>query len=132
MRKFIKNRDFLPDNLNINEERKMYKKYFILLLIVLNLIFIPLNIEVLYDKKNIKEAIPVYKEITNNNYYYENIHNIIEILNKDFIKADIVNDNGQIITDNLDIIYKIEEENTIKIKSIRKEEKLGYILEVEL
>lgn len=131
MRKYIKNKNFSPDNLKDKKVKKIYTKYFILIVTILNLFLTPLNMEIIYDKNNKEEAIPVYEEIKEDIYYNE-IKEIIEILYEDFIEGNITNNNGQIITDNLEVIYKLEEEDKIIIKSIRKEENLGYVLEVEL
>lgn len=131
MRKYVKNKNFSPDNLKDKKEKSIYTKYFILIITILNLFLIPLNMEIIYDKNNKEETIPVYEEIEENIYYNE-IKEIIEILYADFIEGNITNNNGQIITDNLEVIYKLEEEDKIIIKSIRKEENLGYVLEVEL
>lgn len=131
MRKYIKNRNFLPNNLKDKTEKNIYIKYLVLVLIIFNLFLIPLNMEILYEKNNKEEDIPVYKEIIES-IYYDEIEEIIEILYEDFIEANIHNNNGQIITGNLEVIYKLEEKNKIKIKSIRKEQELGYFLEVEL
>lgn len=131
MRKYIKNKNFSPDNLKDKKEKSIYTKYFILIITILNLFLIPLNMEIIYDKNNKEETIPVYEEIEENIYYNE-IKEIIEILYADFIEGNITNNNGQIITGNLEVIYKLEEEDKIIIKSIRKEENLGYVLEVEL
>ena len=131
MRKYIKNKNFSPDNLKDKKEKSIYRKYFILIITILNLFLIPLNMEIIYDKNNKEEIIPVYEEIEQDIYYNE-IKEIIEILYEDFIEGSITNNNGQIVTDNLEVIYKLEEEDRITIKSIRKEEDLGYILEVEL
>ena len=131
MRKYIKNKNFSPDNLKDKKEKSIYRKYFILIITILNLFLIPLNMEIIYDKNNKEEIIPVYEEVEQDIYYNE-IKEIIEILYEDFIEGSITNNNGQIVTDNLEVIYKLEEEDRITIKSIRKEEDLGYILEVEL
>lgn len=131
MRKYIKNKNFSPDNLKDKKEKSIYTKYFILFITILNLFLIPLNMEIIYDKNNKEEIIPVYEEIEEDIYYNE-IKEVIEILYKDFIEGNITNNNGQIITDNLEAIYKLEEEDKIVIKSIRKEENSRYVLEVEL
>lgn len=131
MRKYIKNKNFSPDNLKDKKEKSIYTKYFVLFITILNLFLIPLNMEIIYDEKNKEEVIPVYEEIKEE-VYYDEIKEVIEILYEDFIEGNITNNNGQIITDNLEAIYKLEEEDKIVIKSIRKEENLRYVLEVEL
>lgn len=131
MKKYIKNKNFLPNSLKHNKEKNIYIKYFILIVTIINLFLIPLNMEIIYDEKNKEEVIPVYEEIKEEVYYSE-IKEAIEILYEDFIQGNITNNKGQIITDRLEIIYKLEEEEKIIIKSIRKEENLGYVLEVEL
>ncbi|WP_300386034.1 hypothetical protein, partial [Clostridium sp.] len=77
------------------------------------------------------ESIPIYKE-EDIVRYYEEIEGIIDILYNNFKEGTINNNKGQIITDNLEEIYKIDEQNKIKIRFIRKEENSDYILEVEL
>ena len=129
MKKYIKNKNFLPSNLKDKEEKSMHKKYLILGLIILNLYLAPINIDIFYNENNKEADIPVYQEITEPMYYNE-IKGIIEILYKDFKEGNINNNKGQIITDEFEVIYKLEEESKIKIKSIRKEENLGYIVEV--
>lgn len=131
MKKYIKNKNFLPNNIKNNKEKSIYKKYLILIIIIFNLFLIPLNMEIIYDKNNKEEVVTVYEEIEEDIYYNE-IKEIITILNEDFMEGNITNNNGQIITDRLEIIYKLEEEEKVIIKSIRKEENLGYVLEVEL
>lgn len=131
MRKYIKNKNFSPNNLKEKPKRSLYVKYLTLTMIIINLFLIPLNIEILFYENISEETIPVYEEIEEYMYYNE-IREITEILNHGFIEGNIVNNNGQIITNDLEVIYKLEEEDKLIIKSVRKEEGLGYVLEVEL
>lgn len=131
MKKYIKNKNFSPNKLKDKKKKKVYEKYFILIITVFNLFLTPLNMEIIYDENNKEEAIPVYEEMEDDIYYNE-IEEIIEILYEDFIEGNITNNRGQVITDSIEVIYKLEEENNITIKSIRQEENLDYVLEVEL
>ena len=130
MKKYIKNKNFLPSNFKNKEEKNIYTKYLVLILIILNLYLAPINIDIFYNENNKEDDIPVYQEIIKPMYYNE-LKGIIEILYEDFKEGNIKNNKGQIITDKFEAIYKIEEESKIKIKSITKEEKLGYVLEVD-
>lgn len=140
MKKYLRNKNFIPnefiERLDLNENKK--NNQLISILILLNIIIIPTSVNKILQNKEYEE---VYN---NNNNNLENNLNIEERIKKENIEEwinnitpnilymNIQNNNGSIKVKNKEEVFKIEENDKIKINSIIKNEENYFTLEVRL
>ena len=140
MKKYLRNKNFIPnefiERLDLNENKK--NNQLISKLILLNIIIIPTSVNKILQNKEYEE---VYN---NNNNNLENNLNIEESIKKENIEEwinnitpnilymNIQNNNGSIKVKNKEEVFKIEENDKIKINSIIKNEENYFTLEVRL
>lgn len=140
MKKYLRNKNFIPnefiERLDLNENKK--NNQLISILILLNIIIIPTSVNKILQNKEYEE---VYN---NNNNNLESNLNIEERIKKENIEEwinnitpnipymNIQNNNGSIKVKNKEEVFKIEENDKIKINSIIKNEENYFTLEVRL
>lgn len=144
MKKYLRNKNFIPnefiERLDLNENKK--NNQLISILILLNIIIIPTSVNKILQNKEYKE---VYKEVYNNNnnnlesnlnieerIKKENIEEWINNITPNILYMNIQNNNGSIKVKNKEEVFKIEENDKIKINSIIKNEENYFTLEVRL
>ncbi|MCR1949740.1 hypothetical protein NSA50_01550 [Clostridium sp. DSM 100503] len=137
MKKYLKNKNFIPnefiEKIGINENKKNNK--LILILLMLNIIVIPTSANrVLHNKENV--------EVNNNNlddnintekgFKKEDIKELINNILPNILSMNIQNNNGSIKVKGKEDVFIIEEKGIIKIKSIIKDEQNDFTLEVSI
>lgn len=133
MKKYIKNKNFIPD-IFISEkefqERKK-EKNLLTLLIIVNVILIPISFNNLYGTINSKENEDIVQvDNKSENLKVQNeIDNFINLYNNKIINMDINNGSGKIVLKDLSILEVLEEKG-ISVKSISKDESGNYEVEV--
>lgn len=133
MKKYIKNKNFIPD-IFISEkefqERKK-EKNLLTLLIIVNVILIPISFNNLYGTINSKENEDIVQvDNKSENLKVQNeIDNFINLNNNKIINMDINNGSGKIVLKDLSILEVLEEKG-ITVKSISKDESGNYEVEV--
>ncbi|WP_291652477.1 hypothetical protein [Clostridium sp.] len=137
MKKYLKNKNFIPnefiDKLDLNENKKNNK--LISILIMLNIIIIPTSVNKILQNKEYEE---VYNNNLENNMYIEkgikkeNIEEWINNITPNTLNMNIQNNNGFVKVKNKEEVFKIEENDKIKINSIIKNEENHFTLEVRL
>ncbi|EEH97667.1 MAG: hypothetical protein E7D28_09405 [Clostridium sp.] len=140
MKKYLRNKNFIPnefiERLDLNENKK--NNQLISILILLNIIIIPTSVNKILQNKE-------YKEVYNNNnnnlesnlnieerIKKENIEEWINNITPNILYMNIQNNNGSIKVKNKEEVFKIEENDKIKINSIIKNEENYFTLEVRL
>ena len=140
MKKYLRNKNFIPnefiERLDLNENNK--NNQLISILILLNIIIIPTSVNKILQNKE-------YKEVYNNNnnnlesnlnieerIKKENIEEWINNITPNILYMNIQNNNGSIKVKNKEEVFKIEENDKIKINSIIKNEENYFTLEVRL
>ena len=140
MKKYLRNKNFIPnefiERLDLNENKK--NNQLISILILLNIIIIPTSVNKILQNKE-------YEEVYNNNnnnlesnlnieerIKKENIEEWINNITPNILYMNIQNNNGSIKVKNKEEVFKIEENDKIKIKSIIKNEENYFTLEVRL
>lgn len=133
MKKYIKNKNFIPD-IFISEkefqERKK-EKNLLTLLIIVNVILIPISFNNLYGTINSKENEDIVQvDNKSENLKVQNeIDNFINLYNNKIINMDINNWSGKIVLKDLSMLEVLEEKG-ISVKSISKDESGNYEVEV--
>ncbi|GAA0825601.1 hypothetical protein [Clostridium tertium] len=140
MKKYLRNKNFIPnefiERLDLNENKK--NNQLISILILLNIIIIPTSVNKILKNKE-------YEEVYNNNnnnlegnlnieerIKKENIEEWINNITPNILYMNIQNNNGSIKVKNKEEVFKIEENDKIKINSIIKNEENYFTLEVRL
>lgn len=140
MKKYLRNKNFIPnefiERLDLNENKK--NNQLISILILLNIIIIPTSLNKIMKNKE-------YEEVYNNNnnnlegnlnieerIKKENIEEWINNITPNILYMNIQNNNGSIKVKNKEEVFKIEENDKIKINSIIKNEENYFTLEVRL
>lgn len=140
MKKYLRNKNFIPnefiERLDLNENKK--NNQLISILILLNIIIIPTSVNKIMKNKE-------YEEVYNNNnnnlegnlnieerIKKENIEEWINNITPNILYMNIQNNNGSIKVKNKEEVFKIEENDKIKINSIIKNEENYFTLEVRL
>ena len=140
MKKYLRNKNFIPnefiERLDLNENKK--NNQLISILILLNIIIIPTSVNKILQNKE-------YEEVYNNNnnnlesnlnieerIKKENIEEWINNITPNILYMNIQNNNGSIKVKNKEEVFKIEENDKIKINSIIKNEENYFTLEVRL
>ena len=132
MRRYIKNKDFIPrEYINEKKNKERYRNSaYILLLLIINFIALPKSIETLRDNLNKNESVEV---ISNNievkDQKKDDILKFIDYLNDDIISLSFSNGSASIEVKNKEIIYYLEEDSNFKINSIKKISEESYIVE---
>lgn len=140
MKKYLRNKNFIPnefiERVDLNENKK--NNQLISILILLNIIIIPTSVNKILQNKE-------YEEVYNNNnnnlesnlnieerIKKENIEEWINNITPNILYMNIQNNNGSIKVKNKEEVFKIEENDKIKINSIIKNEENYFTLEVRL
>lgn len=140
MKKYLRNKNFIPnefiERLDLNENKK--NNQLISILILLNIIIIPTSVNKILQNKE-------YEEVYNNNnnnlesnlnieerIKKENIEEWINNITPNILYMNIQNNNGSIKVKNKEEVFRIEENDKIKINSIIKNEENYFTLEVRL
>ena len=140
MKKYLRNKNFIPnefiERLDLNENKK--NNQLISILILSNIIIIPTSVNKILQNKE-------YEEVYNNNnnnlesnlnieerIKKENIEEWINNITPNILYMNIQNNNGSIKVKNKEEVFKIEENDKIKINSIIKNEENYFTLEVRL
>ena len=140
MKKYLRNKNFIPnefiERLYLNENKK--NNQLISILILLNIIIIPTSVNKILQNKE-------YEEVYNNNnnnlesnlnieerIKKENIEEWINNITPNILYMNIQNNNGSIKVKNKEEVFRIEENDKIKINSIIKNEENYFTLEVRL
>ena len=109
MKNYIKNKGFIPDQFitKIQDKNLKNEKKIIFILLCLNLIYLPLNIDLLSKNHNVnveKTYIKSYSEKVSIDS--EKIYGIAEILFSDVVKeCDVTNDGGSLIVGSVAVSY---------------------------
>lgn len=140
MKKYLRNKNFIPnefiEKLDLNENKK--NNQLISILILLNIIIIPTSVNKILKNKEYEE---VYNHNNNNlegnlnieeRIKKENIEEWINNITPNILYMNIQNNNGSIKVKNKEEVFKIEENDKIKINSIIKNEENYFTLEVRL
>ncbi|MDB1947726.1 hypothetical protein [Clostridium tertium] len=140
MKKYLRNKNFIPnefiERLDLNENKK--NNQLISILILLNIIIIPTSVNKILKNKEYEE---VYNHNNNNlegnlnieeRIKKENIEEWINNITPNILYMNIQNNNGSIKVKNKEEVFKIEENDKIKINSIIKNEENYFTLEVRL
>lgn len=136
MKKYLRNKNFIPnefiERLDLNENKK--NNQLISILILLNIIIIPTSVNKILQNKEYEE---VYNNLESNlnieeRIKKENIEEWINNITPNILYMNIQNNNGSIKVKNKEEVFKIEENDKIKINSIIKNEENYFTLEVRL
>ncbi|EKQ58199.1 MULTISPECIES: hypothetical protein [unclassified Clostridium] len=136
MKKYIKNKDFIPERfyrikqLNINKSEKRI----ISLFIILNLLLLPFTARIMLGSK--EKTIKNLDNIVHSKHDSLDINDIdlwIEnIFNDDIKEACITNNNGELVVSDFNKVNELARNNRIKINDINLNENNKYKLGVSL
>ncbi|VYU62655.1 hypothetical protein [Clostridium tertium] len=132
MRRYIKNKDFIPrEYINEKKNKERYRNSaYILLLLIINFIALPKSIETLRDNLNKNQSVEVIStNIEVKDQKKDDILKFIDYLNDDIISLSFSNGSASIEVKNKEIIYYLEEDSNFKINSIKKISEESYIVE---
>ncbi len=137
MKKYVRNKNFIPNNF-INKLEKSSNENnnkLILLLLIVNILIIPNSISKISNELKSDRSVPASNIHNNTNEISKNINNdkLILLLNSigNIKKIKIDNNRGFIEVDSMEEVYNIEDKKEFKIKSVDiKENTLS--IEVEL
>lgn len=122
MKNYIKNKGFIPEKfiVKIQNNNSKNEKKILLVLLCINLIYLPLNINLLYKNNNehVKKVnIESYSDKKGLNL--KNICNIVEILLSDDVKeCDITSTGGSMVVESMVNVNAISNKKVFEIKEV--------------
>jgi hypothetical protein len=136
MKKYMKNKNFIPEKFYKNKELNKNKREngFIVLILILNLMLLPITTKGLGESKKITLASSEgINNIKSDKIDISKINIWIESILKDDIDSAYISKNsGEITVDNMDNIEKISSNKFIEIDEISLKENGKYKLAVRL
>lgn len=135
MKRYMKNKDFIPEKFNKKIELNEYKNYnkILTLFLIINLFLMPKTIKSIEEVK--KEPIISKESVSNkqNKFNLSNINIWIKSIMKDDIEeAYIVNNNGEITVNDLEKIDELSLNTLIEITEVNLNDNEKYKLGVSL
>lgn len=136
MKKYVKNKNFIPANFIDKIERSSSEKNnkLILLLLIVNIFIIPKSISIISNELEQNKSVSV-TNINNPKEIYKDSYNdkLVLIINSinDFKKVKMENGKGFIEVNSMEEVVNIEEKSDFKIKSVDIKDNI-IIVEVEL
>ena len=121
MKKYLKNKNFIPISFIEKYEETAYEKSnkLIMLLLILNIFIMPNSISKISNIINQNEAVPVIEVNENKkDINKENIEIALNSISNNIENMKIQNNNGYIELRSIENIYDIEDEGKFKIKSV--------------
>lgn len=135
MKRYMKNKDFIPEKFYRKIEVNEYKNYnkILILFLLINLFLMPKTIKSI---EGIGKETTVSQESINNKKSKFDLNDINlwvkSIMNDDIEEAYIVNNNGEIIVNNLEIIDRLNLNTLIEISEVNLNNNEKYKLGVSL
>ena len=135
MKKYVKNKDFIPyefiEKLNNKSNSNIDK--LIGVLIIINIFIIPTSFNRVSQKLNYNKTVPVVSVVEkDNDINKDKLKTFIKAINKNMISIKIQNNSGSIELNSIEEIYNFEEEKIFNINSLNIDNKDKYIIEVGL
>lgn len=135
MKRYVKNKKFIPSNFieKLDNQSNEKNNKLILVLIIINILIIPNSISKLSNNIKNNEVVPAVN--INNEYENSNKEKLILLLNaisNSISNINISNNIGIIEFDSIEEIYSIEEQGSFKIKSLDMNKDNIFTVEVEL
>lgn len=135
MKKYMKNKNFIPEKFYYRKESYKNKKEkgFLVLLLILNLILVPITTKKIGEIKKTTLVSKYYvNNIKSNKIDMSNINIWIEsILKEGISSAYITKNNGEVTVNNLERMDELSSIKSIKIEEVKKEDE-KYKLSVSL
>lgn len=135
MKNYIKNKGFIPDQFitKIQDKNLKSEKKIIFILLCLNLIYLPFNIDLLSKSNNVnveKTDIKSYSE--KGSIDSEKIYGIAEILFSDVVKeCDVTNDGGSLIVGSVEEADVISGKKVFNVEEAELEDDGNFELRVD-
>lgn len=135
MKKYVKNKDFIPyefiEKLNNKSNSNIDK--LIGVLIIINIFIIPTSFNRVSQKLNYNKTVPVVSVVEkDNDINKDKLKTFIKAINKNMISIKIQNNSGSIELNSIEEIYNFEEKKIFNINSLNIDNKDKYIIEVGL
>lgn len=128
MKNYLKNKNFIPRSYvnSIENNNTKGNKRGLIYLIIINLLILPITIsEIFQNEKDLESEIVVNVEEEVN---IELIINWINEIDKDVLDLRVTDSDASMTVKSLEKIYSLEDESSIVINNVSKNEKGYYIL----
>lgn len=128
MKNYLKNKNFIPRSYvnSIEKDKTKGNKRGLIYLIIINLLILPITMSGVFKNENDLESeivVNVEEEVN-----IELIINWINKIDKDVLELRVTDSDASMTVKSLEKIYSLEDENSIVINNVSKNEKGYYIL----